>query len=319
MALCVGSLGSISRENDLPSWSELSGVYQYNPASYTVQATLQPGMEIRLNIVEPGGDIAPCIYRKPGSKGPYPCVLLLHGFTANKDQMMRAFGMDLTQAGMAVLSIDAPYHGSRSTFESKQLMQDIVNSIKQTPSSGGIFDSWRRSDTDGRYIATLFDIYRRGILDYRAALDWIQTRPEIDKSRIYVLGSSMGANMGTILAGIDSRVKGVALCVGGDGTYSTLPNLRPEEQLLVGATTPSLFVRHMAGRPIVMLNGSKDKVIPQSAAEFLFNFASQPKQQVWLNCGHQYNAALKSKALRWIIDTSKSQQDPQPQPSTINR
>lgn len=294
-------------------WGDLARVYDYLPETYSVVEIPQPGTEIRLTITEPGGTTANAIYRKPGRKGPYGCVLLLHGLTSSKETMIRMYGPAFNQAGYAVLAIDAPGHGARQSSSENQLLQEILTQTKLRPNPSGLFDQWREADPDGRYQNFLYDIHRRGVLDYRRALDWLQTRPEIDMTKIAALGTSMGGNMAAILGGVDRRVKVATLCMAGEGNPDRLNDAVGLDRLQRAATYPSLYIGHLGGRPLLMLNGTLDKVFPTEAAQRLFQSASSPKWQEWNVCGHQYPNSVKLRAVQWTIHQLAMPPDPGPE------
>lgn len=61
---------------------------------------------------------------------------------------------------------------------------------------------------------------KASIVDARRAMDWIETRPELDATRIAVLGVSMGGIRATMLASVDPRVRAAVLgLAGGDIPY----------------------------------------------------------------------------------------------------
>lgn len=69
-------------------------------------------------------------------------------------------------------------------------------------------------------------LLRTAIIRNQRVLDWIETRAEFDRECIGVLGTSMGAIQGALLAGADSRVSAAMLGLGGGNlshilTYST--------------------------------------------------------------------------------------------------
>lgn len=61
------------------------------------------------------------------------------------------------------------------------------------------------------------DVLRQGTIDARQALDWIETQPEYDASRIGLFGVSMGAIRGALLLPAEPRIRAATLgLVGGD-------------------------------------------------------------------------------------------------------
>jgi hypothetical protein len=61
---------------------------------------------------------------------------------------------------------------------------------------------------------------RDSVLANRQAIDWIETRPELDAERIGVFGISMGSIKGALLTPLDDRVRAATLgLVGGDLPY----------------------------------------------------------------------------------------------------
>ena len=61
---------------------------------------------------------------------------------------------------------------------------------------------------------------RQSVVDNRQAIDWIETRPELDARRIGVFGISMGGIKGALLTPVEPRVRAATLgLVGGDLPY----------------------------------------------------------------------------------------------------
>jgi dienelactone hydrolase family protein len=64
------------------------------------------------------------------------------------------------------------------------------------------------------------ELLKQSVFDNMLVIDWLQTRQELDGTRIGVLGTSMGAIKGSLLTAVDSRVKASVLgLVGGDVPY----------------------------------------------------------------------------------------------------
>ncbi|MCS6830438.1 MAG: alpha/beta fold hydrolase [Armatimonadota bacterium] len=207
---------------------------------------------------------------------PYPCVIIMHGYGGDKNglQMLApAFAL----RGIATLAIDAEYHGDR-----KQPGSDILSPYP-----------YRNRDA---FIQT--------VIDLRRAIDFLQSRQEIDAKRIGYIGLSMGGILGGILAGVDERVQAPILIVaGGDWGYlfsnsqhPTAVQLREKHPELfrnpqkinevVGPIDPVNWVARISPRPLLMINGKGDQIVPKECTERLFAAAKEPKEIVWLEGGH---------------------------------
>lgn len=64
------------------------------------------------------------------------------------------------------------------------------------------------------------DTLQQAAIDARQAIDWVETRPELDASRIGVFGISMGGIRAAFLAPLDSRIRAAIVgLAGGDLPY----------------------------------------------------------------------------------------------------
>jgi len=230
---------------------------------------------IKLSFMSTHDERAPAIIWIPlESKRPVPCSFYLHGLGQNKEAA-EPFAYDLLKKGIATMALDAAYHGERAA--GKQ------------PLYGANFHRLR-------------DGYMQTVVDYRRALDYLLTRPEIDASRITLIGMSMGAIMGAVLAGVEERIKCPVLLVGGAdrGLMSRVsqipvwkqiraenPNLDFDEiSRVMAPADPLNFVDKISPRPVLMINGTKDELVPVAANKLLHSTAREPKKIVWLESGH---------------------------------
>lgn len=112
-------------------------------------------------------------YPAQGVDGPAPAVVLSHGLTAVKEMHIGAFAEAFSAAGLSALVYD--HHGFG---DSDGLPRQEVDPVRQ---------------------------YR----DYRNAISYVATRPEVDASRIGVWGSSFSGGLVLAVGANDSRVKAV--------------------------------------------------------------------------------------------------------------
>lgn len=86
--------------------------------------------------------------------------------------------------------------------------------------------------------------------DFKRSIDYLESRADIDQTRLAFLGWSWGAKLGPVLTAIDDRLKASVLYLGGFGSK----NARPEADTLNYA--PRVRV------PTLMLNGRYDLSFP---------------------------------------------------------
>jgi uncharacterized protein len=111
------------------------------------------------------------LYLPDGATGALPTVVMAHGFSAVKEMYLDSFAEVFADAGLAVVVFDNRNFGASGG----QPRQEI--------------DPWAQ------------------VRDYRHAITWAQTRPELDGGRIGVWGSSYSGGHVLVLGAIDKRVK----------------------------------------------------------------------------------------------------------------
>jgi pimeloyl-ACP methyl ester carboxylesterase len=119
---------------------------------------------------------------RPADGRKQPAIILLHGFGSSKDaNNMKAPANMLASWGYVVLRFDRRGCGESGGEPGLNLCPEHVE-------------------------------------DTRAALSWLATRPEVDPSRIAVVGTSFGGAIALYTAGVDSRVAAViSVCGWSDG------------------------------------------------------------------------------------------------------
>lgn len=148
------------------------------------------------------------------------------------------------------------------------------------------------------------------------ALDYLLARPDIDSTRVELVGASFGAPFATIAAARDRRVTRLWLAHGGGDSYALLAhNLQREipnaalraplahlaNVLISGPRfTPEAWIAQVAPRPVIMLNARDDEQIPRSSVDLLYAAAGSPKELVWLPGKHMQGS--RPEAIAQIID-----------------
>ena len=114
------------------------------------------------------------LYVPDGAGGPVPTVVMAHGLSAVKEMHLDDVAEAFAAGGLAALVFDHRNFGA-SDGEPRQEI-----------------DPWAQ------------------VHDYRHAITWAQTRPEVEADRIGVWGSSYSGGHVLVLGAIDKRIKCVA-------------------------------------------------------------------------------------------------------------
>ena len=124
--------------------------------------------------------------------------------------------------------------------------------------------------------------------DSRAALDYLQNRPDLDPERIVYFGRSLGAAVAVELA-VERPPSGMILVSPfasiGDMARISFPML-PFHWLVRNKYNSMARIRNYQ-RPVLVLHGEMDELVPISQGRKLYEAANSPKRfQALLEAGH---------------------------------
>ena len=122
--------------------------------------------------------------------------------------------------------------------------------------------------------------------DLQRTVDYLETRPDIDRSRLAYLGRSWGAAMGTIMVATEPRLKLAIFHVG--GFY--FQHARPEAEAISFA--PRVHV------PSLMLNGRFNIFYPEQTSQ-RFMFDIDRRTRLAINGGWSTTPATRCPAPKW--------------------
>jgi serine/threonine protein kinase/formylglycine-generating enzyme required for sulfatase activity len=133
------------------------------------------------------------------------------------------------------------------------------------------------------------------ITDLRRALDYLETRNDIDSKKIALFGMSSGARVGLIQAAVERRYAAVFLA--GSGLRKAYAQNIAEANIIN-------FASHIRG-PIMLLHGKYDDNLSlKREAEPLFKILPEPKQMVTYEGGHVPPLDLLVKTMNGFFDQS---------------
>ena len=210
----------------------------------------------------------------PTTPGPHPVMLVEHEWlpvNLNNEFVLCA---TLARAGVAAFLVVQPYSYNRRILPRVENVELLSGDASQTVAA-----------------------VRQAVLDNRRALDWLQTRPDIDPARMGVAGISLGGILAPLIAGVDHRARVLVTIVGGgdvsDLVYDSFITygLRPA-LLYRGESFDSLKREYVNIEPTNWLQGFN----PQNALLFngRFDVFVNPKQ------AHHLAKALGGAPIVWI-------------------
>jgi len=135
-------------------------------------------------------DRVPGIIVKPTDAGKHALVIILHG-TGGKKESEVGLLKQFAGKGFFAVAIDGRYHGERGT---------------QVDYNAAIEHAFKEGGEHPLYYDTVWDIMR--------LIDYLQTRPDVDASRIGMMGFSKGGIETYFTAAMDPRVTVAVPCIG---------------------------------------------------------------------------------------------------------
>jgi hypothetical protein len=258
-----------------------------------------------------GAEPVPAYLARPKRRPPpYPAVLCSHAhggdYALGKDELLKGrgalqappYGKALTDAGYAALCIDAWLFGERRGRTESEL-------FKQMLWSGQV-------------------LWGQMVYDALRAVDYLESRPDVDARRIGALGISMGSTLSWWLAALDTRIKVcVDICcltdfqalieqrgLDGHGIYYYVP------ALLKHFTTAQINAL-IAPRPHLALAGNMDALTPPSGldridAELKRVYAAAGAPEAWrlrrYEIGHLETAAMRAEIMRFLAKALRQDQ-----------
>ena len=231
-----------------------------------------------------------CEYFRPKGKGPFPAVIVLD-ILSGDGTLSRGIALAFAQHKVAALFVQMPYYGPRrpSTEHVRLLTPDIPKTLAAI---------------------------RQTVLDCRCAAAWLETRREVDRKRLGIVGTSLGSFMSALTAAAEPRLRRVALLLSGGGlvdAYYDHPKAKPFTKVnellggsrqklkdLIAPADPLTYAGQLKKRDLLMIAAIRDDVVPPKAAETLWAATGRQKI-VWYNSTHVGTALYIFAAMEHLI------------------
>jgi cephalosporin-C deacetylase-like acetyl esterase len=221
-----------------------------------------------------GERVPASLYMPSRGTAPHPCIVVQHGYGGDKSFGELIAGT-FASKGYAIMAIDIEYHGERKEPGKDVLATDVKDDVRAL---------------------------HQTVQDQMRAVDYLETRDEIDKNRIGYFGASLGSFLGAIFTGLDKRIKAEVLLVGGGGWEDMIRTSKvpPFGVILdfcghkdgkikafadkMDVIDPLNFAGLISPRPLLMINCENDKYVPKKTGEALYAAAGDPKEIKWFTC-----------------------------------
>ena len=252
------------------------------------------------------------LYLPAGCRQDLAAVLLVCGHDPEGKQAaeyQRAC-IRLVQAGLAVLVMDSFGQGERASYYDAEVGTERVGRCTREHDYAG-FPCMLAGDSAARYL----------IRDAYAAVDYLETRPEIDASRIGITGNSGGGTLTLMTMLADPRLKAAApgTFVTSRKAYLRSGQAQDNEQIWQGLTEAGIdhadILMCLAPKPVLLLTAAHD-FFPQKGTESTFEICSRiwrmygrPEDLEFYrdDCMHTYSAGMAERAAEFFARRLKKE------------
>jgi dienelactone hydrolase len=143
-----------------------------------------------------------------------PVVIALHG-TGDRKEGMEGLLRDFASHGFLGVAIDGRYHGERAGERAGEPARDADGA---DPYDQAILRAFRQQKEHPFLYDTVWDAMR--------LIDWLETQPDVDASRIALMAISKGGMETWLTAAVDPRVAVAVPCIGVQSFAWALENNR---------------------------------------------------------------------------------------------
>jgi dienelactone hydrolase len=242
-------------------------------------------------------------------KSPSPAILALHGHGSSKESVctdpksVQLVGPQLAKRGYVVAAIDACFNGDR---------------VGKGPS--GKLDKGAGGQELSQFKLYLWQgrsLWGMMLREEQSLIDYLETRPEVDKSRIATTGMSMGCTRSWWLAAIDDRIQAVV----GVACFTRYTELLAQGNLRYHGIyyfVPGVFAHFdteaiyalVAPRPMLQLSGDQDGGAPTDGIVVLekklgaiYKLYGKPenfRSVIYKDTAHEYLPEMKVEMTDWF-------------------
>jgi pimeloyl-ACP methyl ester carboxylesterase len=220
------------------------------------------------------GNRVPALFAVPRGVSPRGCLIWENGLNARKEDPTQIWD-GAARLGLAVFTMD----------------------LRQQGQLGDEREEAQRAITDPSRLAAFV---RGSVADLSTGVDYLEQRRECRQNLGYA-GLGLGGMVGSVLAGRDPRIRATVI-MSSAPSWGSQPILSPLD--------PVRWIPRISPRPVLVMSGRNDPLIPPDAAAQVQSAARAPKRVVNYRGGHSpfrgpdaaRNAlAIERFLLRWLV------------------
>jgi dienelactone hydrolase len=214
---------------------------------------------------------------EPAGRARRPAVVLVHGSGGDRSELLGG-ALALARRGIVAMTITAPSSARPPAATSSPRVR----------------------------IAQARSVTVRDVVAVRRAADVLASLPNVDPRRIGYLGWSNGAKTGAFVAAADRRFRALVLLSGGADTLADFvaaapAGLRPLVRRQLGLVDPLRYLPHAARGSVLLLDGTRDDVVPRRALRNMIRAAPPGTVVHWYPAGHALDLTAYRAAYAWLV------------------
>jgi cephalosporin-C deacetylase-like acetyl esterase len=250
---------------------------QMQPAGVTVR---------QLTYAVPDGtrNAATLVTPAVATRGPHPAILYLHWYepprpTSNRTEFL-AEAVDLAASGVVSLLVDTPWT-AEGWFQKRDAARDYEFTLEMEK-----------------------NVHR--------ALDVLLAQPDLDKTRVAIVGHDFGAMWGALAAADDPRVTHLVFMAGSPSFsdwYLFAPRREGAERdafvAKLAPLAPQKAIVRFSPRPVLLQFGTNDKFIKNEDATAMAEAIPGPKTFKTYDFEHELSYQARVDRLAWLREQFK--------------
>ncbi|MEX2088850.1 MAG: hypothetical protein WEB62_03725 [Bacteroidota bacterium] len=264
-------------------FKDLAGLYKYDKnASFNIRvASSEPRGNVFIRDIvftaAAGRDDVGAFLVSPSGNGLNAAILWVHWLGEEKSDRTQFLdeAIDLASRGVVSLLVNAMWADS-GWYDKRIPEQDYSNSIRQ-------------------------------VVALRRAMDLLLSQPDVDSSRVAVVGHDYGGMYATIMGGVDQRAKtyvfiAVTPSLNDWAYFGTQPKSMVEYVRQNAVFEIPMYLRETRNASVLFQFGKQDFYVSGAGATIYFRSANEPKKRMLYDADHgMRKAEIQADRKEWLI------------------